>query len=391
MKKLIMSILSLTLVSALVLALGVCAFADNAEATETGEIEIVDIGFDLSSEIPLAVRMRALGYDDICLNGISYRTDAEDGVISVCLGDLAMAKLLTEKRDEAEAGGISLDKIYIANGMIHVRDDIGLSAEEISALEAAISELLTAYRIPVTVGDIFDLSNGDEVKLRLRVAGFYYSQTAQTDEKTDVSHDTEKKTGMPIEGVEYDKAEQICLDRNPESKEAYFDTPQITTVYVSYIMVRNYSQCSGDSNGMYERHKNDETFSYIFIANAADDENEYYINRNSVDFYKFENGDYSEITIDPEEAAISESAWIKAGNATKALDSDSKANLVFAYINDMDSGIDLGLTKQLLISADGGKTVCREINFVYETPTPEELMQAYDDDKLDALGYTCGS
>lgn len=185
MKKLFKSALSLALALVLMLSLGVAAFADDSAKSKDKEKEpeTIQIYFNLATMEPCALRMRNLDYDDIRLNGISYRADAEDGVISIELADLAAAKLLTEYKDEAEEAGIDFDKIYIRGGKILVKDDAGLSSTEIANMKAAISSFMSAKRIGVNIGDIFELSNGTEVKFKVRVCNFIYPQQPETKEK----------------------------------------------------------------------------------------------------------------------------------------------------------------------------------------------------------------
>ncbi len=101
------------------LSLGVAAFADGADA-QNADVETVGIGFDLSSSLGCALLMRSVEYDDIRLNGISYKPDASDGVITLQLADLAAAKLLTDYAAETEFFSYILLKFYFFSGITNI-------------------------------------------------------------------------------------------------------------------------------------------------------------------------------------------------------------------------------------------------------------------------------
>lgn len=269
MKRYFKSVLSFALILALMLSLGVAAFAD-AEAKqddeEEKEIEIIDIGFNLCTGEAVAVRMRELVYDDIRLNGISYKAEAKDGVILIELGDLAVAKILTEKKAEAQEAGIDLSRVYIRGGKALINAD-GLSAEEAASLKAAVDEFLTANRLSVSIGDIFDLSNGDEVKLKLRVVSFYYPQLPKEKDVKVMSADEFEKWA--------------------DSENGKIDTPNITTVYIYYegTQFYNYEIDNDDGgiklNGPTQDLINGWTYRWGFLslAKAKGDAKTYYIQR----------------------------------------------------------------------------------------------------------------
>ena len=179
MSKKLKVVLSFALALVLVLSLGGAAFADSsAEKDKTKETkkepETIQIAFNLATGEPLALRMRELGYDDIRLDGVSYKADASDGVISIYLGDLAAVKLLDENTAKAEELGIDYENLYIRGGKVLVKDDTGLSSGEIASLKQEVNTLMTSVRVGVNIGDIFELANGDEVKLKAQVCNFIY-------------------------------------------------------------------------------------------------------------------------------------------------------------------------------------------------------------------------
>ena len=332
MSKKLKAVLSFALALVLVMSLGVSAFADssNAETEKEKEPEIVQIAFNLGTMEPCAVRMRELGYDDIRIDGVSYRADAKDGVIAINLGDLAAIKLLRENTEKAKELGIDYANLYIRGGKVLVKDDTGLTSDQIAALQQAVASLMSSVRVGVNIGDIFDLSNGEKVKLRVQVSNFIYPPA-------------QKSSAMPVKAVNVD-----TKDKWVEAGKA--DTPTITTVYV-YYYGELYEEIGREVNGL------------VGVAKAANDKNEYSI----------------KICYDGKEE---EATWEAVGSIAEK-----------DGLNDMkpfwDETGDAGeLAKKILLSTDKGKTTFRTITLVNKTPKTEDLMKLVDDEEgLKKLGY----
>lgn len=263
MSKKLKAVLSFALALVLVMSLGVSAFADssNAETEKEKEPEIVQIAFNLATGEACAVRMRELGYDDIRLDGVSYKADAEDGVIAIQLGDLAAAKLLRENTEKAKELGIDYANLYIRGGKVLVKDDTGLTSDQIAALQQAVATLMGSVRVGVNIGDIFDLANGEKVKLRVRVCNFIYPAP--------------KDDSIKVKVVDEKNAEKLFnLDEkdNPISAKV----PEKTTVYFYYDETTTWKQ---ESNTKFEKEKtpNDNPPSSVGIARDKNDKTTYYI------------------------------------------------------------------------------------------------------------------
>lgn len=357
MKKLLKNVLSLALVLALVLSLGVTAFADGTDAKdeEEDEVEIIDIAFNLCMGEPCAVRMRELGYDDIRLNGISYKADAKDGVIAIHLGDLAAAKLLTEKKDEAEKAGIDFDKIYIRNGKVCVDGD--------AALSATVNSFMTANKLYVSIGDIFELSNGSELKLKVRVVNFYYPEQCKGPETVKVITGEQAEKWMD---VEYDK----------------IDTPEVTTVYIDYGGDQEYDgEYIAEDTVQFKENKGKRSImGLLCLAKDKNDKNDYYIK-------KYAANDKTGTT------------WAEMPDLTKGslwdyvLGDDTgifKYDMRFAFgVSTGDDDDDAISYEKAIISTDK-ENVYREFTFTDKTPTLTDLLNANEKgkDELAKLGYT---
>lgn len=276
MKKLVKTLLSLALALVVVLSLGVGAFADGAGEDD---VETIDIGFDLSSAIGLALKMRNVDYDDIRLNGISYRPDAADGVMLIQLGDLAAAKLLTDYAAEAQEAGIDVAKLYIRGGRVHVNSD-GMSSDEAAALSATVEAFMASYKVAVSVGDIFSLANGAALKLKLRVVNFWYSSAEGKDEKEET-----KLNFVAFNLKKYSYTTNGALDETPNWKESgakdYFnknsngypdkvnkDKCTRTTVFFQYY--------SADKTSSGEKPMQSHS-GWVGIVKAEGDTNDYYV------------------------------------------------------------------------------------------------------------------
>lgn len=345
MSKKLKAVLSFALALVLVMSLGVSAFADssNAETEKEKEPEIVQIAFNLGTMEPCAVRMRELGYDDIRIDGVSYRADAKDGVIAINLGDLAAIKLLRENTEKAKELGIDYANLYIRGGKVLVKDDTGLTSDQIAALQQAVASLMSSVRVGVNIGDIFDLSNGEKVKLRVQVSNFIYPPA-------------QKSSAMPVKAVTNETAKKW-----EEARKT--DTPTITTVYVYYY------------GGLYDHGEEieREVNGLVGVAKAANDKNEYSIM----------------ICYDGKEE---DAKWEAVGSIAENGGLNDK-NVKPFWDETGDAG---KLAKKILLSTDKGKTTFRTITLVNKTPKTEDLIKladAEDHEKaaatLKELGYTC--
>lgn len=342
MSKKLKAVLSFALALVLVMSLGVSAFADssNAETEKEKEPETVQIAFNLGTMEPCAVRMRELGYDDIRIDGVSYRADAEDGVIAIQLGDLAAAKLLRENTAKAKDLGIDYAKLYIRGGRVLVKDDTGLSSDEIAALKKAVATLMGSVRVGVNIGDIFDLANGEKVKLRVQVCNFIYPAP--------------KPSAMPVKAIDDETAEKWA-----EKKQA--DTPSITTVYVYYNATR-----------ISDNYTDDDLYGQIGIAKDTKDKNDYLM---KICFSDDGKGD----------------KWNDAKDTAVAGGIDN----TLSFIKEEKSGgvlNGLSFAKKILISNDKGKTTFRTITVVNDSPKADEFIKHVNDDDKDWFeekGYEC--
>lgn len=277
MKKLAKTLLSLVLALTVVLSLGVCAFADGADAAGEENVETVDIAFDLSSAIGCALLMRSVDYDDIRLNGIRYLPDAADGVMLVQLGDLAAAKLLTDYAAEAQAAGLDLSKLYISAGRVHV-DKTGMTAEDAAALSAAVDAFMSSYKTSVSIGDVFSLANGAQLKLKLCVVNFWYSAAAGSTEKKETKLDF---VAFSTRTYGYNDNGSFSEKATPYGDEKYFNFTaasypksvkplDLTTVFFQYYSYDNVMNTTGGAPGQTH-------VGWVGIARAADDTNDYYV------------------------------------------------------------------------------------------------------------------
>lgn len=377
MKKTVRSVLSFALALCLVLSLGVAAFADDSSKTDKDkdkEPETINIFFNLATMEPCALRMRTLEYDDIRLNGISYRADAEDGVLSIELADLAAVKLLTEYKDEAEKAGIDFDKIYIRGGKIYVKEDIGLSSDEISALKTAISTFMSSKRIGVNIGDTFELSNGDVVRFKVKVSNFIYPQQKQ-----------EKMKIQPITNENYDKLDKY-VNTDKEGNIVSAKTPEITTLFFCYdaydyygketqkenspAVAKAVAETGADGTGSSPAptlKKTTTGMGYVGIAKSEDDSNTYYI---QVSFGE-----------EGEEAEFKQATDLTTTKAETTYDKDGnvKEKGFWASLFDLFKRDEAGniqkLAKNVKVATDkDGKNVVRDITI--KDSTPDDLKEA---------------
>ena len=344
MSKKLKAVLSFALALVLVLSLGVSAFADSsdAEKDKEKEPEIVQIAFNLGTMEACAVRMRELGYDDIRLDGVSYKADAEDGVIAINLGDLAASKLLRENTEKAEELGIDYANLYIRGGRVLVKDDTGLNSDQIAALKQAVAKLMGSVRIGVNIGDIFDLSNGEKVKLRVQVCNFIYPP--------------QKDDSIKVKVIDEKNAEKL-VNLDEEDNPISAKTPDKTTVYFYYDETAVYEETTAvdadEGKRTFEREivsKEKGIPSSVGIAKDKNDKNTYYIQL-----------EYSGSARDKVE---------ELKDLTKTEDSNGFLKALKKLWNDT-----YGWAKTIFISTDkDGKNVVKTIDIKNATPNLGEIL-----------------
>lgn len=286
MNKPIKLVLTLVFAVALVLSLGVCAYADSAE------IPVEKVGYGYGYPDAASVEMHGLDADDISIDGIKIDLRSEDGKVFVRVTDLAAAKLLRDSADKAAALGLDYSKLCISDGIIHVIDE-GLTDAEKAELEAKLAEITKSAQIKVSEGDRFELSSAGEVKLIVEIGGFVLPSAAEQP----IHEYTDYTGGLDVDGYEYPintkdffEGTYKAFDANPVNTK-----PTVSTIYISYEGAsRTYqSESWADLNEYTDKHyyskslKEGETSnteqlhfyrsSYAFLAKADGDEADYFI------------------------------------------------------------------------------------------------------------------
>lgn len=277
MKKPLRYMLSLVLMLALMLSMGTAAFADK---TDSGlPVEYVTYGVGLP-DAP-GVDRHELGDDDITIDGVSWRTKTSEDKLYVYVLDLAAAKLLRSCADETKELGIDYAKLYIENGLIHVKENV--PAAEAEELNGKLDKLTRAAVVGLVSGDSFDVGNGGEVKLQVVVAGFVTGAAEETAAEQETVKSVLEVKGI---GTPYNKGE-VDLD---EVNNTNFAGVTTTTIYVAYGGATRYEYSASplSSDGLdggelqpdYEpKYKLSERMrsGRVGVANAEGDENKYYI------------------------------------------------------------------------------------------------------------------
>ncbi len=342
MSKKLKAVLSFALALILVMSLGVSAFADssNAETEKEKEPETVQIAFNLGTMEPCAVRMRELGYDDIRIDGVSYRADAKDGVIAINLGDLAAIKLLRENTEKAKELGIDYANLYIRGGKVLVKDDTGLTSDQIAALQQAVASLMSSVRVGVNIGDIFDLANGEKVKLRVQVSNFIYPPQKQTQQ---IKVDTASLDDMySKDSANFNTVQNKEVDRQDYYNPVSAKTPTVTTLYF-YFSGQAYADVP--ANDVHHAYN-----SKVGIAKDKDDNNTYYVQ------LVFSDTDKSEVT--------------ELKDLTQTKDTESFWDAWLSLVNKAGE-----LAKKLFLSTDKeGKNVVKTVDIKNETPSDEDIL-----------------
>ena len=274
MKKPLRYMLSLVLMLALMLSMGTAAFADK---TDSGlPVEYVSYGVGLS-DAP-GVDKHGLGDDDITIDGVSWRTDTTEDALHVHVLDLAAAKLLRCCADEAKELGLDYAKLYIENGLIYVKEDV--PAEEAGGLKEKLDELTRAAVIGLVSGDAFDVGNGGEAKLQVKIATF-----------VTLAQETEAaKSGLDVKGIGVVKGGDSYWDTTIDNAATLekgmneVDKIERTTVFIIYggytdydLEADNYSnnaQPTGNNNDYVKRTYKE---GWVGIANDKGDDSKYYI------------------------------------------------------------------------------------------------------------------
>lgn len=352
MKKPLRYMLSLVLMLALMLSMGTAAFADK---TDSGlPVEYVSYGVGLS-DAP-GVDKHDLGDEDITIDGVSWKTKTTEEALHVHVLDLAAAKLLRCCADEAKELGLDYAKLYIENGLIHVKEDV--PAEEAVGLKEKLDKLTRAAVIGLASGDAFDVGNGGEAKLQVKIAGFatLAAEEAAAEQET-------VKSGLDVKGI------GVPYDRNKEG----FDSSQVTgenfagvtrtTIYIAYGGVEWYNGGPSHQSHDEETPPPEELPDYswrngfVGVAKAADDENNYYIRVIGL------GGEAEFIPVDD---------LAKLGDDPDAIFNARCADIIG---EDIDIGNYGELADSVIIATDPeGKNIVMTIKLKDGTATPNELL-----------------
>lgn len=254
---------ALALMLALILSVGVFA----ADAIP---LEYVSFGYGMPEEAGVA--MHELTAENITLEGVSYDVRTENGTLYIRLADLASAKLLREKKEDAAKAGLDYAKLCIKKGAILVKDNVPEAERE--AVQAKLDSLKADVVVAVNVGDVFDLGNAGTLKLQVKIANLYYAPQAASGNsssgsrlKPDPMPDPDEKKGLDI----------IVVDE--ESRGTYYDDSafksdsiEVTTVFIDIDDGMSYEVQDDDKDPKIEV-----DWPIIGIAYADDDTNTYYI------------------------------------------------------------------------------------------------------------------
>ena len=368
MKKPLRYMLSLVLMLALMLSMGTAAFADK---TDSGlPVEYVSYGVGLS-DAP-GVDKHGLSDDDITIDGVSWRTDTTEEALHVHVLDLAAAKLLRCCTDEARELGLDYAKLYIENGLIHVKEDV--PAEEAGGLKGKLDELTRAAVIGLVSGDAFDVGNGGEAKLQVKIATF----VTLAAEETAAEQETVKSV-LDVKGVGVENKKgpygTTTIDEAATIEKGMNEVAQIerTTVFIIYGGTTDYymkqevgplsapdANAGTQANDAYYTGSNKN--GWVGIANAEGDNNKYYI---KVIF----DGDNSSIYVPVSDLASLNPESPDFNGMLVEITAKAKTGEF-----EPEQAI---LADKILVSTD--KTddgIIMTINLKDETPTPEEI---YDD------------
>ena len=363
MKRSLRYLLSVVLMLALMLTMGTAAFADNAEKELS--IEYVSYGVGLPDEP--GVDAHGLKNADITIDGVSWKTRVEDDRLYVHVLDLAAAKLLRGCAAEAKELGLDYSKLYIEDGLIQVKDDV--PAAEAEELRGKLDSLTAYAVIGLVAGDEFDVGNGEDLKLKVKVAGFV---TGASDSG---SGDANIEVG--VKGVEIGVTHNMDDLLNEYKSAAVAATS--TTLFVAYRGVTAYSWSRAnetepaaqktegaaeepeDPSAKYEyEFLGRNCISDVFLTKAAGDTNQYYVKIVGVrdEFIKLAElakADLTNISVDYGDGGILDQ---NSNYVTLSLTSNGK------------------LGSEIIVATDPeGSNVVMTVKLRNETPGPEEFYQ----------------
>ena len=356
MKRSLRYLLSVVLMLALMLTMGTAAFADNAE--KELPIEYVSYGVGLPDEP--GVDAHGLKNADITIDGVSWKTRVEDDRLYVHVLDLAAAKLLRGCADEAKELGLDYSKLYIEDGLIQVKDDV--PAAEAEELRGKLDSLTAYAVIGLVAGDEFDVGNGEDLKLKVKVAGFV---TGGSDSGSGAA-----AGGIDVKGI--DPTHEIDI-------EAEANAVTSTTLFVVYYGYTEYgywtsnetesaaqkaeesAEKSEGSESKYEYKSESERGGGVFLAKAAGDTNQYYVKIEGIDggnkFIKLEDFAKADLT-----------------GLDERVDGEVDKDGNYVVLNLHDKNGNIG--SQIIVATDEeGSNVVMEVTLRNETPGPEEFYQ----------------
>lgn len=315
MNKPIKLVLTLVFAVALVLSLGVCAYADSAE------IPVEKVGYGYGYPDAASVEMHGLDADDISIDGIKIDLRSEDGKVFIRVTDLAAAKLLRDSADKAASLGLDYSKLCISDGIIHVIDE-GLTDAEKAELEAKLAEITKSAQIKVSEGDRFELSSAGEVKLIVEIGGFVLPSAAEQP----IHENTDYTGGLDVDGYEYPintkdffEGTYKAFDANPVNTK-----PTVSTIYISYEgFSRTYQDESwAEPNNYSDEYTNKKYYSRSLKEGATSDTEQLHFYRSSYAFLAKAYGDeadyFIKITFDDEQE--NDSGYAKMESVSDKLD-----------------------------------------------------------------------
>lgn len=361
MKKTLRFALMTALVLTLMICLGTAALADDAPKDEL-PTEYVSYGYGLSTED--SVDRHELEDEDITIEGVAWKTRTSDERLYVRLTDLVAAKLLREGKEKAEELGIDYAKLYIEMGKIEIADSV--SEDEAEELRAKLDELTGSVWLAMHEGDTFEVGNGGEGKLLVRIAGFVA--------------EPEEDTGLDVVGIDdhyYQDADYARLVPSAET----ISSLKKTTVYLAYYGMSIYDYEAGGDVAIIsvpEQH----CYGDVGIAKSKEDTTPcYYI---KVDYGETAT-DYTPVK---DLAEITEEAW----KSQEYYD----YYVPFAETEYTEDSCKAVTAEKILVSSDGSDDgVVMTITLTDKTPAPEDLAYEenlcpiYDNDTgyIDVDGY----
>lgn len=291
MKKLIKTLLTLALAAGMLMSLGVTAYADSAE------LPTVSVGYGYGCPDAAAVDMHGAAAEALTLDGIAIELRCEDGTAYIRVTDLAAVKLLRESTAKISELGIDLSKLYIKDGLILVKED-GMTADEVAALEAKISELTRTATIKLSVGDKFALGSGGVAAVYVEIGGFNAPPAQQAEEEEDApAEEPTPKRQLKVE------ADLITTPSSSSPKVNHLSSsPEVTTLYVTYnynFYPTSYDAYAKDTSTEEENDyavvKSRCDTSYIYLVKSENDTAKYYYSTDNTNYNELVPGEIYEI------------------------------------------------------------------------------------------------